>query len=105
MLHIKLIFGPNGDMGLAKTIYNLKMKYSDMNVEEEFNLLYSMPMLQIGNKIISVMEYSDDEIIDLIVSALTSHGKIDQLRESGVDIYQNEFKDFPPGPNFSEVLI
>ncbi|ACP36144.1 hypothetical protein YG5714_2117 [Sulfolobus islandicus Y.G.57.14] len=105
MMHIKLIFGPNGDMGLAKTIYNLKMSYPNVNAEAEFSLLCSTPMLQIGNKTISVIEYTDDEIIDLIVSAVTSHGKIDQLRESGGDIYQNEFKDFPPGPNFSEVLI
>ncbi|AKA73479.1 hypothetical protein SULI_05735 [Saccharolobus solfataricus] len=105
MIHIKLIYGPNGDLGLTKTIHNLKLTYPNVNAEAEFSLLCSTPMLQIGSKTINVIDYTDDEIIDLIISAVTSHGKIDQLRENGVDIYQSEFKDFPPGPNFSEVLI
>ena len=40
MMTVKIIFGPNGYLGLSKTIYILKNIY-ELNAEIEFDLLYS----------------------------------------------------------------
>ncbi|WP_338599703.1 hypothetical protein V6M85_10465 [Sulfolobus tengchongensis] len=105
MVFIKLIFGPTGDLGLFKTIYDLKNTYPAIDVETEFNLMCNTPLLQIGSKVISVSEYTDEELRDLIESVVTNHMKNNYLRENQQDLFQYYYRDFPPGSNFSEALI
>ncbi|MEM3971224.1 MAG: hypothetical protein QXN58_03345 [Saccharolobus sp.] len=105
MMTIKIIFGPNGDLGLSKTIYSLKNIY-ELNAEIEFDLLYSSPYpkLQIGDSIINLEDYSDEEI-RYIIKSIINNPKSLQQKENEMRLVQLHDKDFPPGSNFSEVLI
>lgn len=105
MIEVKLIFGPYGDMGLAKAIYDLKCEYG-INAEIEFDILYdsSYPLLQIGDKLVKLVEYSENEIRNIIENIL-NNGKVNYVEKNENDLLQNYHKDLPPDSNFSEVLI
>lgn len=104
-MNVKVIFGPNGDMGVLKTIYDFQKMYK-FSVDMEFDILYGSyyPLIQIEDKYIQLEGYSDEQIQDILKNIFNNKNVIEG-KDNQVELFQFYHRDTPPNAGLSEVLI
>ncbi len=104
-MNVKVIFGPNGDMGVLKTIYDFQKIYK-FSVNMEFDILYASyyPLIQIEDKYIQLEGYSDEQIQDILKNIFNNRNVIEG-KDNEVEFFQFYHRDTPPNAGLSEVLI